>query len=81
MGILAWILFGLIVGVIAKAIRPATGGWIKTIIIGIVGSMIGGWVGTLLGFGDVTGFNVRSIALAVLGAVILIWLIDRFKGK
>jgi uncharacterized membrane protein YeaQ/YmgE (transglycosylase-associated protein family) len=74
MGILSWILFGLIAGVLATWIMPGNdpGGWVLTIIIGIVGGMLGGWMGTQLGFGDVSGFNLRSIGLAVLGSLVLL---------
>ena len=76
MGILAWILLGLVAGAIAKWIMPGPdpGGWIVTILIGIVGAVIGGFVGGLLGVGDVTGFNVWSIVLAVVGSLILLFL-------
>jgi uncharacterized membrane protein YeaQ/YmgE (transglycosylase-associated protein family) len=77
MGIIAWILFGLIAGAIAKAIHPGKdpGGWLVTIIIGILGAFLGGAVGVyLLGWGDVDGFNFRSFILAVLGAIVLLWI-------
>jgi uncharacterized membrane protein YeaQ/YmgE (transglycosylase-associated protein family) len=77
MGIAAWILFGLIAGAIAKFIMPGKdpGGCIGTIIIGILGSVIGGFVGTeLFDFGTVTGFNLRSFGIAILGAIILLTL-------
>ena len=77
MGIIAWILFGLIAGAIAKAIHPGKdpGGWLVTIIIGILGAFLGGAVGVyLLGWGDVDGFNFRSFILAVLGAILLLWI-------
>lgn len=76
MGILTWIVMGLIVGVLAKFIMPGTGpgGIIATIILGIVGALIGGFVGTELGLGSVTGFNVVSFLLAIAGAVILLFL-------
>lgn len=74
MGILAWLIFGLIAGAIAKAIHPGKdpGGWIVTIIIGIVGSMIGGWLGSIIFGVDVTGFNIKSMLIAVAGAIILL---------
>ncbi len=76
MGILSWIIFGLIAGAIAKAIHPGKdpGGWIITIIIGIVGGIVGGWIGTLLNLGDVNSFSIGSFLLAILGAVIVLWI-------
>lgn len=76
MGVLSWILFGLIAGAIAKALHPGKdpGGWIVTIIIGIVGGIIGGFIGQFLGWGDVNGWNFKSFLLAVVGAVILLWI-------
>lgn len=76
MGILSWVIFGLIAGAIAKALHPGEdpGGWIVTIIIGVLGSVVGGWIGSLLGWGDVNGFNFRSFLLAVVGAIVLLWL-------
>lgn len=76
MGILAWIIFGLIAGAIAKWIMPGKdpGGWIVTILIGIVGAMLGGWIGTMLGIGSISGFDLRSLAIAIGGSVLLLWL-------
>ena len=74
MGILAWILFGLIAGVVAKLIMPGSdpGGIIVTILIGIAGALIGGFVASLVGFGAATGFNLRSFLVAVGGAILLL---------
>jgi uncharacterized membrane protein YeaQ/YmgE (transglycosylase-associated protein family) len=75
MGILSWILVGLIAGVLAKIAMPGPdpGGIILTIVIGIVGALIGGFVvNNLLGGPDVTGFNLTSILVATLGSVILL---------
>lgn len=75
MGVLSWILFGLIAGAIAKFIMPGKdpGGCIGTVIIGVLGAVIGGFIGTeLLDFGTVTGFNLRSFGIAILGAIILL---------
>jgi len=71
---IAWIIFGLIAGAIAKWIHPGKdpGGWIGSIIVGILGAMLGGWIGRLLGLGDVTGFNFGSFLLAILGSIILL---------
>lgn len=75
MGIIAWIFFGLIAGIIAKFIMPGRdgGGFTMTCVLGIVGAVVGGWLATRLGFGgDVTGFNVHSFAVAVLGAIVVL---------
>ena len=74
MGIIAWIILGLIAGAIAKAIMPGDdpGGIIVTIIIGIVGAFVGGFVFNLLGGSGVTGFNLGSILVATVGAIILL---------
>jgi uncharacterized membrane protein YeaQ/YmgE (transglycosylase-associated protein family) len=74
-GILAWILVGLVAGLLAKIAMPGPdpGGVILTIVIGVVGALIGGYVvNTLLGGPDVTGFNLSSILVATLGSVILL---------
>ncbi len=74
MGIIAWIVVGLIAGVLAKLIMPGDdpGGIIVTIIIGIVGAFVGGFVVNLLGGAGVSGFNIWSILVATLGAIILL---------
>ena len=84
MGILAWLLFGLIVGAIAKFIMPGTqgGGWIITIILGIVGAMVGGWVGGMLGLGTADEFSIGGIAMAVVGAIIVLFIYGALtKGR
>ena len=74
MGIIAWVVLGLIAGAIAKFLMPGRdpGGIFITIIIGIVGAVIGGFIGNSLGVGDVSGVNLWSIVLAVAGSVILL---------
>ena len=73
MGILSWIVLGLVAGALAKLIMPGEqgGGIIVTIVLGIVGALIGGFLGTyVFGFGNISGFDVRSIAIAVGGALL-----------
>jgi uncharacterized membrane protein YeaQ/YmgE (transglycosylase-associated protein family) len=79
MGILAWLLFGLIAGALAQLLIPGEdpggrgiSGILITIVIGIGGAMIGGFIGSALGFGGVTGFDVASFLIAILGAVVLL---------
>lgn len=74
MGIIAWIVFGLIAGLLAKFIMPGQdpGGWIITILLGIAGALLGGFIGQALGFGGVSGFNLGSMIIAILGAILLL---------
>jgi uncharacterized membrane protein YeaQ/YmgE (transglycosylase-associated protein family) len=74
MGILSWVIFGLIAGALAKWIMPGPdpGGIVITIILGVVGAFVGGYIGTLLGLGTVDGFDVRSLFVAVVGAIVLL---------
>ncbi len=74
MGILSWIIMGLVVGVLAKFIMPGKdpGGIIMTIVLGIVGSFVGGFIGSFLGLGSVTGFNVGSLLVAIGGAIVVL---------
>ena len=83
MGILSWIVFGAIAGLIAKLIMPGNdpGGFIITILLGIAGAFVGGFVGSLIGFGDISGFDLRSLALAVVGAVILLFGYRMLKNR
>src|SRR3954454_17139068 len=69
MGILLWILFGLIAGAIAKYLMPgkAPGGILMTIVLGVVGAVVGVFIGAQLGWGDISGFDIRSMLLAVGG--------------
>jgi uncharacterized membrane protein YeaQ/YmgE (transglycosylase-associated protein family) len=77
MGILAWIILGLIAGAIAKALMPGKdpGGFIVTALIGIVGAVIGGFLGNMIfGIGGVSGVDIRSILISVVGALLLLWI-------
>lgn len=75
MGILSWIVMGLIAGALAKWIMPGDdpGGLIVTILIGVAGAFIGGFVASFLGFGAVNEFNVRTLLVAVGGALVLLF--------
>ena len=74
MGILSWIVMGLIVGLLAKFIMPGNdpGGFIVTILLGIAGAFVGGYLGSALGLGTVGGFDIRSLLLAIGGAILLL---------
>jgi len=74
MGILSWIILGLVAGALAKLIMPGKdpGGFFVTILIGIAGAVVGGYLGSFFGFGGVAGFNVRSLLVAVAGSLVLL---------
>ena len=82
MGIISWIVFGLIAGVIAKFIMPGKdpGGLIITSLIGIAGAVIGGGISTWLGYGDVEGFDLRSMGIAIGGALLLLFGYRKIRG-
>ena len=75
MGIISWIIFGLLAGFIAKFIMPGKdpGGVFITIALGIAGALIGGFIATSLGYGGVDGFNFGSFVIAVIGSIILLF--------
>ena len=73
-GVISWILVGLIAGILAKLIIPGRdpGGFLITIVIGMVGALVGGLVVQLLGATGLTGFSIWSILVATIGAIILL---------
>ncbi len=73
MGVLGWILFGLIVGILAKAIMPGRdpGGVVITILLGIAGALLGGWIGQVLGLYP-TAEHGGGIVMSILGAIALL---------
>lgn len=75
MGVIAWIVLGGIAGWIASMVMKSNQGLIADIVTGIVGAAIGGFVMSFFGGEGVTGFNVASLLVSVLGAVILLWII------
>ena len=73
-GVIGWIIFGLIVGAIAKLVMPGRdpGGIIVTMLLGVAGALVGGWVGQALGWyrpGEGAGFF-----MSLLGAIVLLWI-------
>ncbi|MEN8179668.1 MAG: GlsB/YeaQ/YmgE family stress response membrane protein [Pseudomonadota bacterium] len=81
MGILSWIILGLIAGVLAKWIMPGKDdmGFIITILLGVAGAFVGGFVGSLVGLGSTAGLNIGSIVTATAGAFLLLFLYRQFK--
>ncbi|MFF2032055.1 GlsB/YeaQ/YmgE family stress response membrane protein [Arthrobacter sp. NPDC058192] len=84
MGILGWIVLGLVAGAIAKAILPGRqgGGWLITLVLGVVGAILGGWIGSLIfggGLGDF--FDLRTWLLSILGAIIVLLIYGAIAGR
>lgn len=75
MGILTWILLGLIVGALAKFIMPGNdaGGIFVTMLIGVAGAFVGGFVASFFGIGGVSGINLVSVLVALGGALLLLF--------
>jgi uncharacterized membrane protein YeaQ/YmgE (transglycosylase-associated protein family) len=83
MGIISWIVFGLIAGILAKLLMPGRdpGGMILTILIGIAGALLGGFISTSLGYGDISGFDLRSLGIAIGGSLVLLFVFRALKGR
>jgi uncharacterized membrane protein YeaQ/YmgE (transglycosylase-associated protein family) len=85
MGIIAWLALGLIAGALAQFVtnqRAAGGGCTGiavTIVVGLVGAVVGGFIGTALGWGQVNDFDLRSIALAFVGAVVVLLILGAIR--
>jgi uncharacterized membrane protein YeaQ/YmgE (transglycosylase-associated protein family) len=83
MSILAWIVLGLIVGVLAKAVVPGEGpgGIVGDIVVGIVGALVGGWLFNSFGHVGVVGFDLYSMLVALVGAVVLLVVLRLFSRR
>lgn len=83
-GLFSWIIMGLIAGVLAKFLHPGKdgGGIIMTILLGIGGALLGGWIGArFLNVGAVSGFNLQSIGLAAGGSLLILIVHRMIAGK
>lgn len=82
MSILAWIVLGLVAGWLAGMLMRGGGyGLVGDLVLGVLGAIVGGWLtGVLLGVDLMTGFNVQSLIVAVLGAIVLIGISRLFSG-
>jgi uncharacterized membrane protein YeaQ/YmgE (transglycosylase-associated protein family) len=75
MGILLWIVFGALAGWIASMIVKTNQGLLLDIVVGIIGAVIGGFIFQAFGAAGVTGFNVYSLLVAIVGAIVLLWIV------
>lgn len=81
MGIFSWIIMGLVVGAVAKLVMPGKdpGGFIVTILLGIAGAFVGGFLASAMGIGTFSGFNLGSFLVATGGAILLLGLYRMMK--
>lgn len=79
MGFIGWIILGALAGWVAKMITKEEGGLLKNIILGIIGGVVGGGIVQLLGGSGVNGFNIYSFVVAVLGAIVVIYIARAIK--
>ncbi len=83
MGIIGWIVLGGIAGWLASLVmkRDEDQGLLGNIIVGVIGGLVGGFVMNLIGGEDINGFNLYSLLVAFLGAVIVLWIYNAIRGK
>jgi uncharacterized membrane protein YeaQ/YmgE (transglycosylase-associated protein family) len=81
MDILLWIIFGGLAGLIASMIVGTNEGMLGNIIVGIVGAVLGGFIMNAFGQAGVTGFNWYSFSVAILGAIVLLWIYRAFTRR
>jgi uncharacterized membrane protein YeaQ/YmgE (transglycosylase-associated protein family) len=82
MGIIAWVVLGLIAGFIAsKIVNHSGSGIIMDIVLGVVGALVGGFVFSVFGAVGVTGFNIYSMLVAIVGAVVVLWIYHAVVGR
>lgn len=82
MSVIGWIILGLIAGFLGSKIVNSTGqGMLMDIVLGIVGAIIGGVIFSFFGATGVTGFNIYSLIVAVIGAVVVLWLYHALTGR
>jgi uncharacterized membrane protein YeaQ/YmgE (transglycosylase-associated protein family) len=79
MGIILWIVFGAIVGWVASAVMGTSESLLMDIVLGIVGAVLGGWLMSFLGKSGVSGFNLYSFLVAILGAMVLIAIVRAIR--
>lgn len=82
MGLGSWILMGLLAGAIGRFLLPGKdpAGCVLTVALGVAGALLGGFIATYLGFGGISGFDVRSLIVATLGSILLLLVLRVVRG-
>lgn len=81
MSIIAWIVVGIIAGFIAEKVTGRSHGLLTNLIVGVIGAFVGGFIASLLGFAYAQGFNLASIVVATVGAIVFLWILGLIKGR
>ena len=81
MNIVLWLVFGAIAGWAASAIMGTREGLLMDILLGVVGAVVGGWIMSLFGSSGVSGFNLYSFVVAIIGAVVLVAIVRAIRGS
>jgi uncharacterized membrane protein YeaQ/YmgE (transglycosylase-associated protein family) len=82
MGLVTWIVLGLIAGVVASVVMGTRIGLVEAVVVGIVGAVVGGYLaGNLFHLADVTGLNGESLIVAIVGSIIVIYVWEQFGGR
>jgi uncharacterized membrane protein YeaQ/YmgE (transglycosylase-associated protein family) len=82
MSIIGWLVLGLIAGFVASKIYAGSGqGAVLDIVLGIIGAFVGGFVFSVFGASGVTGFNLYSMIVAVIGAIVVLWIYHAIAGR
>lgn len=79
MGWIGWIILGALAGWVAKLITNEEGGLLKNIVLGVIGGVVGGGIVQIIGGSPVNGFNIYSFVVAVLGAVLVIFVVRKIQ--
>ena len=82
MSVIAWVILGLIAGFIGSKIVNKTGqGFLMDVVLGIVGAVVGGFIFTFFGAAGVTGLNIYSLIVSIVGAVVVLWVYHQVAGR
>jgi len=81
MGLIAWIVVGVIAGFLANLVMGGSEGLLKMLILGVIGALVGGFVAMSLKLGSVDGINVESIAIATIGAIAVVFVARLAGGR
>lgn len=81
MGFISWIILGFLAGALAKFFMSGDQnmGCLTTILLGVAGALVGGFISTFFGFGDVNGFNFKSLLISALGAMLIIYIYGKIR--